>query len=57
MASGKEIASRPNQKGRIQALAFSPNGKTLASSACDPFEKGEVRLWEVAKLLEEGKGK
>jgi WD40 repeat protein len=51
VATGKEIASRPNQKGRIQALAFSPSGKTLASSACDPFEKGEVRLSEVAKLV------
>ena len=51
-ATGKELASLPNQKGRIQALAFSPDGKILASSACDPFEKGEVRLWDVAKLLQ-----
>jgi WD40 repeat protein len=40
------------QKGRIQALAFSPNGKILASSACDPFQQGEARLWSVAKILD-----
>jgi len=52
LSTGKELKSLPNQKGRIQALAFSPDGKILASSACDVSKEGEVRMWDVAKLLE-----
>jgi WD40 repeat protein len=57
IATGKELKSLPNQKGRIQALAFTPDGKTLASSACDVGKEGEVRLWDMAKLLEAKPGK
>lgn len=34
---------------RIQALAFSPDGKYLAASGGDPGRFGEVQIWEVAK--------
>ena len=57
IATGKELKALPNQKGRIQALAFSPDSKILASSACDVGKEGEVRLWDVAKVLGANAGK
>ena len=57
IATGKELKALPNQKGRIQALAFSPDSKILASSACDVAKDGEVRLWDVAKVLGANTGK
>jgi WD40 repeat protein len=77
VATGKELrtlqdSSKGNAKGAgrtfmraVTSLAFSPDGKTLASAGAsvmypydepariDPVRKGEIKLWEVAtgKLL------
>lgn len=34
---------------RIQALAFSPDGKSLAAAGGDPGRFGEIQIWDVAK--------
>jgi WD40 repeat protein len=34
---------------RIQALAFSPDGKSLAAAGGTPGQFGEVQVWDVAK--------
>jgi len=38
--------------GAVECIAFSPDGKTLASSGCDglfgPCDGGRVRLWDMA---------
>lgn len=33
---------------RVNALAFSPDGKTLATGSGDPSRSGEIMLWDVA---------
>jgi serine/threonine protein kinase/Tol biopolymer transport system component len=39
-----EILNEP--KGSVLALAFSPDGMTLASGSCDP-NSGKIRLWDA----------
>jgi WD40 repeat protein len=34
---------------RVQAVAWSPDGKSLAAAAGDPGRFGEVQVWDVAK--------
>ena len=34
---------------RVQSLAFSPDGKSLAATGGDPGRFGEVQIWDVAK--------
>jgi RNA polymerase sigma factor (sigma-70 family) len=43
-ATGKELRRFEGHQGWVWGVAFSPDGKTLASSSDD----GSVRLWEVA---------
>jgi WD40 repeat protein len=52
--SGKRLRTLPGQGNLVDALAFGPDGKTLATAGHDKH----VRLWEVAsgKLLREFKG-
>src|SRR5262245_11582731 len=33
----------------VHAVAFSPDGQTLASGAGWPFGSGELKLWDVAR--------
>jgi WD40 repeat protein len=43
---GKQLWAAAASKGFITALAFSPDGKTLASGA--GFNESDIRLWDVA---------
>lgn len=43
-------AAKPNSvfTGRVGALAFSPDGKLLATGSGDPSRSGEIKLWNTA---------
>jgi WD40 repeat protein len=49
-ATGQEVARLPGREPCVFALAFSPDGRTLASVAGSISEPGDtnVRLWDVA---------
>jgi WD40 repeat protein len=44
VATGQELISLEGHKAQINALAFSPDGSTLASCSHD----GAVRLWHAS---------
>ena len=44
VGQGKELRHFPAQQGWIQSLAFSPDGKTLATTGAEVV----IRLWDVA---------
>ncbi len=48
VATGKERHPFRGHRGAIDSLAFSPDGKSLASSGAD----GTIRFWDVAQALE-----
>src|SRR5207245_10456355 len=48
LLNGKQLVAITAHKYPADAVAFSPDGKTLASGDAD----GKVKLWDVAKLLE-----
>ncbi len=49
---GKELAARKAHDGEAWAVAFSPDGKTLASGGGDWGKPGTVKLWDTAKWKE-----
>ena len=49
IATGKEIAILGKQTEKITSVAFSPNGKYLASGSWD----GTIKLWEAAMGMEQ----
>jgi len=52
LRTGKELWTAPISDDFITALAFSPDGKTLASAA--GFGESDIRLWEAATGKEIG---
>jgi WD40 repeat protein len=60
LAAGREIATLDGHKNRIESLALSPDGKTLATGAGDPSQRygnrppdqlapapSEIKLWDL----------
>jgi WD40 repeat protein/tetratricopeptide (TPR) repeat protein len=49
VASGRQQFSARGHSSMVARLAFSPDGRRLASASYDPFRgpKGEVKLWDV----------
>ncbi len=47
--AGKEIGQLKGHSGRIETVAFAPDGKTLASGATDTT----ILLWDAARPLKE----
>lgn len=62
LATGKEIAAAARHNDWVCSVAFSPNGKLLASAGGSEFAparngnmtSGEIKLWEVAAKAELG---
>ena len=54
---GSATATSPIS-GRVNTLAFSPDGKTLATGSGEPSRSGELKLWDAATgaLVKEFKG-
>jgi Tol biopolymer transport system component/ferric-dicitrate binding protein FerR (iron transport regulator) len=53
-ASGTEQRGLKAPKGVLQAVAISPNGKTIATGGTAGKDVGEVRLWDAATGAERG---
>ena len=50
--AGRELATLRGHAGEVWAVAFSPDGRTLASGDGDWNRPGDVRLWDTATWRE-----
>jgi WD40 repeat protein len=46
--TGQEILALEGHAGKVQAVAFTPDGKTLASGGEGPQDGGQIFLWFAA---------
>jgi len=53
--TGKEVVTLKGHAGDVWAVAFSADGKTLASGDGDWDRPGDIRLWDTATWKEKGK--
>jgi WD40 repeat protein len=49
MPTGEELRQFKHGQGQINAVAFSPDGKTLASAGGEFEKSAELKLWNLAK--------
>jgi WD40 repeat protein len=48
VATGKRVRELESEREMVQAVAFSPNGKLLASAGVNTVADGDVRVWDRA---------
>ncbi len=49
LATAQELATLEGGDGKVECLAFAPDGRTLASGGSDRLGRGAVRLWRTAQ--------
>jgi WD40 repeat protein len=57
VATGQEWASFAAHDKRVYTLAFTPDGKMLVSGGGIQFQRGEAKLWDVARIVKSSRNR